>query len=255
MTIKDMLQPRSVRAPMITLTGEEGIGKTTLAATFPNPVFLRFEDGTEAVSTDIKFSQFPIIKEYDNFRNQMLALLKEDHEFKTVIIDTVSEANVMFIKDILAMDKSSTASMATCNGGYGAGYQMLTAKHSSLRSACNLVNQERNLAFIFIIHNQVEVLDPPDGESYTKYGLQLHKDSSPIYLNNVDMVAHMRLDSMVIKNSKGDKLGKASSDTDRILVCHKTAAQVSKNRYHITEPLAVQEGENPLLELIPFFNK
>ena len=34
--------------PRLLVHGQEGVGKTTLAAKFPAPVFLQFEDGTPA---------------------------------------------------------------------------------------------------------------------------------------------------------------------------------------------------------------
>jgi hypothetical protein len=43
---------------------------------------------------------------------------------------------------------------------------------------------------------------------------------------------------------------KAISDGTRILITHATAANVSKNRYGITEPLVVENGVNPLTAYI-----
>jgi hypothetical protein len=44
---------------------------------------------------------------------------------------------------------------------------------------------------------------------------------------------------------------KAISDGTRILVTYASAANISKNRYGISEDLLVVNGTNPLLNLIP----
>ena len=63
------------------------------------------------------------------------------------------------------------------------------------------------------------------------------------YIDNVDLVGFMRLETYL----KGDgEMKKAFSTGDRQLVCHAMAANVSKNRFGITEPLEVKVGENPL---------
>ncbi|QZI86735.1 hypothetical protein SIPHO019v1_140001, partial [Vibrio phage 82E32.1] len=51
--LKAMLSPVSeVKPCIVTLMAEGGMGKTTLGAMFPNPVFMRFEDGTSALHSD-----------------------------------------------------------------------------------------------------------------------------------------------------------------------------------------------------------
>jgi len=44
--LKSLSKPTGQRPIIATLFGEGGMGKTTLAAMFPNPVFIRTEDGT-----------------------------------------------------------------------------------------------------------------------------------------------------------------------------------------------------------------
>jgi len=40
------------RPVIVTLCGDSGMGKTTLAATFPNPIVIRAEDGLQAIPAD-----------------------------------------------------------------------------------------------------------------------------------------------------------------------------------------------------------
>jgi hypothetical protein len=62
------------------------------------------------------------------------------------------------------------------------------------------------------------------------------------------LVGYLKLETFT--TGDGDKK-KAISDGTRVLVCHATAANVSKNRFGISEPLSVVLGTNPLVDHIP----
>jgi hypothetical protein len=47
--LKSLSKPDGSRPIIATLFGEGGMGKTTLAAMFPKPVFIRTEDGTASL--------------------------------------------------------------------------------------------------------------------------------------------------------------------------------------------------------------
>ncbi|MNY57634.1 hypothetical protein D3C86_1938670 [compost metagenome] len=79
----------------------------------------------------------------------------------------------------------------------------------------------------------------------------MHKNSVCHYVDNVDLVGHLKLETFVT----GEEKKKAISDGTRVMVAHTMASCVSKNRYGITEEIHVPEGENPLIPFIPFFNK
>jgi hypothetical protein len=66
-------------------------------------------------------------------------------------------------------------------------------------------------------------------------------------VDDVDMVAFVRL-TAALRGDEGDRK-KVVSNGDRDVVCHATAASVSKNRYGITEPLDFVAGENPFASI------
>ena len=58
-------KPDGKQKPLeITIAGEPGIGKTTLAATFKSPAFIKFEDGTRALKGD--FVETPLLTSYQD---------------------------------------------------------------------------------------------------------------------------------------------------------------------------------------------
>lgn len=236
------------RAPIITIVGDAGTGKTSLAATFPNPIFIRAEDGLQSIPSDKRPDAFPLLQKADDLWPQLLALLNEEHDYKTAVIDSVSALDTLFTKFIL--DKDGRAqTLATALGGYGAGFQALTGMHVRLRKAAGMLNERRGMNVIFISHADLETMRLPDTDDYARYSLRLGAKSLPPFVDDVDMVAFIRLVSAL--RGKDEERKKIISDGSRELIAFSTAASVSKNRFGITEPIDCPEGENPLLGLIP----
>jgi hypothetical protein len=102
---------------------------------------------------------------------------------------------------------------------------------------------------VFVAHADVETLKLPDVDDYMRWTLRLPPKSQPPYTDDVDVVGFLRLVTYT-KGDEGDRK-KAISTGDLEMVVHATAANVSKNRYGITDPLEYHLGQNPLARVIP----
>lgn len=233
------------RPPILTICGDAGTGKSSLAATFPNPIFIRVEDGVSRIHDAVPMPDvFPIVKTEDDIQAQLKWLLTEKHDYKTVVIDSVSALEAVFTEAILAQD-GRAKTLSTALGGYGAGYAALASRHRGIRKMCGILNDRRGMAVVFISHADLETMRLPDTDDYARYSLRINAKSLPAYVDDVDLVGFVRLVS-ALKGDDGDRK-KVISNGDRELVCYATAASVSKNGYGITEPLDLEPGKNPLL--------
>lgn len=248
MSVLSTISKPADRAPIITIVGDAGTGKTSLAATFPNPIFIRAEDGLQSVQADKRPDAFPLLQKADDLWPQLLALLNEEHEYNSVVIDSVSAMDTLFTKYILEKD-GRAQTLATALGGYGAGFQALTGMHVRLRKAAGLLNERRGMNVVFISHADLETMRLPDTDDYSRYSLRLGAKSLPPFVDDVDMVAFIRLVSAL--RGKDEERKKIISDGSRELIAFSTASSVSKNRFGITEAIECPEGENPLLGIIP----
>jgi len=69
------------RAVIATLCGDAGLGKTSLAASFPNPVVIRAEDGLQSIPLKSRPDAFPVLESAKDLWEQLTSLIKEDHKF------------------------------------------------------------------------------------------------------------------------------------------------------------------------------
>lgn len=252
MSILSSIAKPDDRAIICTITGDAGLGKTSLAATFPNPVFIRAEDGLQAIPLATRPDAFPILTSVDDLWDQIGGLIKEKHEYKTLVIDSITQLDTLFINYVVDTDPKKPKSIAQALGGYGAGFQAVSSLHGRLRKAAGILNERLGMNIVFIAHAETETIELPDQDPYTRYNIRMQKKSVSHYTDNTDMVAYVKLETHTFGD--GDKK-KAISDGTRVLVTYATAANISKNRYGFEEDIILQKGINPFIGLIPSINK
>lgn len=254
------------RAPVITIIGDAGTGKNSLASAIAEsmgvePVMIRCEDGANRQTKLLEVPKaFPICQSSQDIMDQVRWLGQGDHEFGCLIVDSASAADEIFGAEVIASGGKNgkpATSLATAHGGYGAGYGATTNKHGVMTRWIKRLNEKRGMAIIYIVHADLETMKLPDIDDYQRWSLRLMsaKNASPIrfYVDDVDAVLHVRLSSNL--RGRDEERKKIFSTGDREIVCHSTAASVTKNGWGITEPLDFPEGSNPLEEYMPKISK
>lgn len=247
MSILSKIEKPKDRPVIATFCGDAGMGKTSLAATFPNPIFIRAEDGLQAIPSDQRPDAFPLLDKEEQLWEQLTALIKEEHDYKTLVIDSVTALERLFVTHVIESDPKKPRSINQALGGYGAGLAAVAAMHQRVRKACGILNERRGMHVVFLAHADTETIELPDEDAYTRYSLRLGKKSVAPYVDDSDIVGFLKLETFTTGDGERKK---AISDGTRIMICHATAANVSKNRFGITEPLTVVQGENPLKSFI-----
>jgi hypothetical protein len=183
---------------------------------------------------------------------QLAALIKEDHQYKTLVIDSITQLDTLFVNYIVETDPKKPKSIAQALGGYGAGFQMLSSLHGRVRKAAGILNERKDMNIVFIAHAETETIELPDQDPYTRYNIRMQKKSVSHYIDNVDLCGFIKLETF----TQGDgERKKAVSDGTRLLVTYATAANISKNRFGITEDIIVTPNVNPLIQYIPLLGE
>lgn len=268
---KPLLKP-----PQLTIVGTPGVGKSTLGALFPNPIFVQAEDGTSVFDSweeSDKPTIFPtlpravadkgklIVSTKDVLLDQLRSLATQDHNFETLVLDSVTSLHTLFEHELCEM--YGVDNVADAAGGFHKGYLVVKEMHSEIKAACDYLRNKKGMTVVFLAHAGIKkIKNRPDAEEYTVYSLDMHDASIPVYVNLVDAVIYLRQDEFVkggATDKKGNvtKSGKIVQTGDRILVTSgdgKVGYVNSKSRYAMDSEIPVPVGENPLLSLIPFFN-
>ena len=229
----------------ITIAGNQGVGKTTLAALFPNPIVIQIEDGLRSISESDAMAT-PKIKTSAAVNQWLDRLATEDHDRRTVILDTVSELDSMIEDEILTETKAD--SLAQAYGGYGAGLRVAADRMRAVHGRASKLASERGMIVIAVAHTAIKQISPEDGTPHDVLTLRLNTRSIYPWIDQVDMVAVLRLVREM--QQAGDKREIAVSGGAREIICHANVASVAKNRYGVTDIIPVPEGQNPLLEII-----
>lgn len=252
-TLKELLVRPLDHAPVITITGEQGVGKTTLGCLFPKPVVLRFEDGLQAIPAKKRPFAFPLATSQQQAMAYIDKLIIDDHPFRTLVVDSVSRFATIIESEIIASDPRKPKSINQALGGYGAGLNACAERHRMFAEKCNELLIKRDMALVYIAHSTVRTIEPPDADPYTRYTLRLDERATNCYIDAADMVCFVRIHTKYVTKEDSPR-ARAITGKDRVIIVHPTGAHVSKNRYDIQEPVAwADKTVNPLLPLIPYY--
>ena len=238
------------RAPIITIVGDGGLGKTSLGALWPKPIFIRLEDGLQSIPMADRPPSYEVVSSERQLDDQLDEVLYGDHDYLTMVVDSISQLDVLLTESILSAESPRPVSLDAACGGYKSGWTALTERHKKFREKCRIINETRGMAIVFIGHAETIKVDPPDSESYSRYDLLVSKKAAPHYATNVDMVAFLRLDAVIVKEKRGTN--KAKSRGEIVVVAYPCVSNISKNRYGITDDLPFEFGVNPFLPYIPW---
>ena len=245
--LKSLSKPQGQRPVIMTLFGEGGMGKTTLAAMMPKPVFIRTEDGTASLTGNEGVALFPLASRSQDVFDAIEALASQPHDYKTLVIDSITQLATLIESEIVAADPKAK-SINQAGGGYGAGYNTAAEMHRKVREWAGALAYDKGMNVVFIGHADTETLDLPDSDPYARYTIRMHKKSIPHYTDNVDLVGFIRLKTYL--TGTGEKK-RAVSTAEREIICHPQASSVTKNRFNIDKTVAFTfGGGNPFNDFV-----
>lgn len=228
--ISSITKGREAQPPRIMIYGSEGVGKSTFAALAPNPVFVQTEDGL----SEIDCSKFPLAKSFDDVVLQLQAVRDEQHDYGTVVIDSLDWLERL-VWDRVCADYG-VKSIEKADGGYGKGYVHALTYWRQIVSLLNDIRARKGMAVILIAHAAVERFEDPEHAAYDRYTPRLHKKASSLVCEWVDAVLfasrRMRVDS-----TTGKAAPVGADGGERILRTNGSPACIAKNRFGLPTEL------------------
>lgn len=271
--LEQITKPKS-RPPILAIVGYPGTGKTSLAATFPAPIFIQTDDNSETVfsawADEDKPAFMPKIPRANLKRNvrpsevvleQLRELATKQHDFKTVVFDTATSLNLLLEEEVTVFDPKQAENIADASGGFHKGYKTVATKHAKIRHACEEL-RKRGMSVVFLCHTAVhKIKNSPDLPECTVYGIDMHQDSRPYYVNHSDAVLYLKqLDyhKGLEQDNKGKttKAAKLKKSNERILVTSSDGVfgfVDAKNCFNMPNEIEVKPMANPILQYIKWY--
>lgn len=224
------------------LCGEGGIGKSSLAAWYPNPIFIRTEEGdvtrrhTDGTEEDI--AALPLCKTWKDLLDQMTMLITEEHEYQTVVFDAVDGIERLIFSRIVELDPKDTI-VEAC-GGFQKAYDVAVEKY--WYRFCNAwdVMIKKGLNVVPISHIHTRVVKDPSGEDFTRYEPRIHKHAEQYLHEQCDEVL-MCLHDRKVKIGDGKKNNpkdnKVKLSTRKIVTCPDSGYARAKRRLDLPEEI------------------
>lgn len=222
------------RAQKVVIYGPEGIGKSTFAAQFPDPVFIDTEGSTyhlDVARTPKPSSWTMLLEQVKYYRSNPGAL-------GTLVIDTADWAEQLCADELCAKSQKSGIE----DFGYGKGYIYLGEEFGRL---LNLLEElvERGVNVVMTAHAQMRKFEQPDEMgSYDRWEMKLQKKTAPLLKEWADLVLFANYKTHVIKTDDKGKKGKAQGGKRIMFTTHHPCWD-AKNRHGLSEELPLDYAE------------
>jgi hypothetical protein len=226
--LKSVQKNDGVAAPRLMLYGVEGIGKSTFAAGAPRPIFILTEDGLGSLAAD----HFPLAASTGDILQAIKTLCNEDHQFETVVIDSVDWLEAIIQREIET--KYDAKELA-----YGKAAMIAAEKWREILEGLTALRRERNMVVILVSHTTIKRFDSPEVEPYDRYQPKLQERSSAVLREWCDAVLFANYKTIIKKDDVGfNKTNNRGFSTgERLMVTNERPAYMAKNRYNLPDSL------------------
>lgn len=206
------------------LYGTHGIGKSTWASQWPEPIFVQTEDGC----ADLDVASFPLCENLTDCWGAIVELGGEtEHGFQTVVLDSADWMEKLIWAEVCKKAKLS----AITDFDYGKGYGEAATIFGKILRALNCC-RDRGMHVVILAHCEIKKFTPPGLESYDRYTPKLHKDAAAMLQEWGDEVLFADYRRAVRKEDMGFKKtrGIAVGGDERVLYTKEGAGHLAKNR-------------------------
>lgn len=234
MNLNDLIENNTKKKPpRILLHGEHGLGKSSFGAYSPDPIFIQCEDGLGEIDVD----RFPLAKSADEVFKNIGMLIKEEHKYKTVVVDSLDWFEALVWRKICEEKEVKNIEEI----GYAKGYTFAMNYHEKLLSGLAKLRDEKDMAIILLAHNEIKTFNNPEGENWDKYSIKLHKKATKKYEEYCDAVLFVNNKTYVSKD-KGALKAKAVGSGERTIFTQPRPAFSAKCRYDVPFEIPYKKG-------------
>ena len=216
--------------PKIILYGRNGIGKSCFAFKAPKPIFIDLDENIyELPCVSNKTLGVPI-RTYEDLIGFMATLFNQDHEFQTLVIDSLSSLEKLIIQKVLK--DSNVSSLAAFQ--YGQGYMRMMPLWDQFLQKLKSLWSHKKMIIIMTAHFKEKREEKLTTASYMQYQINLYEKASELLRNWCSAVLFAD-DEIELKDEAiefGRKISRVSKST-RVLYTDGGTTFLAKNTYNL----------------------
>lgn len=229
-----IIRGKQETAQKVVVYGPEGIGKSTLASRFPEPLFIDTEGSTKHM--DVARTEPPA---------SWIALLEQvkyvrDHPetCRTLVIDTADWAERLCRDQVTSSYKKTSIE----EFGYGKGYVYLAEEFGRLLNHLNEI-VERGIHVVLTAHAIMRKFEQPDEMgSYDRWELKLEKKTAPLVKEWADLLLFANYKTYVVNvDGQGADKGKNKAQGGkRVMYTSHHPCWDAKNRHGLPAEIPME---------------
>lgn len=223
-----------IMPPKVILYGPEGIGKSTLASRFPNPVFIDVEGGTtrlDVARIDVRQGGYAAVVQ----AIQELAVGSQG--YKTLVIDTTDWLDAMVTEKVC--QKAGKDGIE--DFGYGKGYVYVKEEWSRLLDMLDAMQKKNGMGIVFCAHAWMKAVSLPDETgTYDHWEMKMQKFTAPLLREWVEFQFFIKYDTIIIEDK--DTKRRRGAGGQRVICTTHTPFWDAKSRERLPETIRYDEA-------------
>lgn len=236
----NIIRGKQAGAKKICVYGPEGIGKSTFASRFPEPLFI----DTEGSTKDMDVARFESATSWAMLLSQVQYVLNNPGCCRTLVIDTADWAEQIEVESLC--DEKGWSGLE--DPGYGKGYTYSAERFGKF---LNMLQElvERGIHVVMTAHAQLRKVElPEEMGAYDHWEMKTSKKVAPMIREWADAVFFANYKTVVVEVNKKKK---AQGGQRVMYTCH-TPFWDAKNRYDLPEELPFDYAAiQPIIERTP----
>lgn len=223
--------------PIMLLYAVEKVGKTSLAAEFPNPVFMK--TAGENPPADIEVPAWEL-ESLDDFFTGIEVLFTEEHDFKTLAIDAADGLERLVYDE--ACKRNGWENIEA--PGYGKGYVAAEAVWREVVQALTSLRDAKGMMVVLIAHAETFRFDSPTSDPYARYRPNLHKKACDVIQPAADIIAFINYRVSIKKEDVGfnKEVKRGEGQGLRVIYLEERPGFIAGNRYGMPSELPYKKG-------------
>lgn len=217
-----------VRPKKVVIYAGEGVGKTTLASKFPDPLFIDTENG----SYNLDVARVDKPDSWDELIGIVKVIASEDI-CKTLVIDTVDWAEMLAISNVCEKHRVTSIEQIS----YGKGYTYVADRFIELfKELDKVIDSGKHV--VLTAHSRTRKFELPEEQGqYDRYEMKLTRQVAPLIKEWSDLLLFGNYKTFVVTTENNSKKAQGGK---RVLYTTHNPTYDAKNRFDLPEELELK---------------